>query len=267
MEIQSALAFGRIIERVAERGEVGQASRQRVEGRSPPGGASSFVNEALRSSTPSLPWMITIVAPRHERRFPLGHGVWHKNGVMTPVRARRERPPLDRKKLEELALRYVERFATTRAKLRDYLRRKLRERGWNGETEPDLEAMAEQFAGLGYVDDAAYALSKARSLAGRGYGKRRLVQQMRVAGVDDTDAEAARAHADEEAVSSALRFAERRRLGPFALTAGRDPRDREKGARGDGSRRPQLRPGSSDHGAWPGCGSRSRRASERAARR
>ena len=43
---------------------------------------------------------------------------------MAPVRARRERPPLDHKMLEELALRYVERFATTRAKLRDYLRRK-----------------------------------------------------------------------------------------------------------------------------------------------
>jgi regulatory protein len=147
---------------------------------------------------------------------------------MAPVRTRRERPPLDQKKLEELALRYVERFATTRAKLRDYLRRKLRERGWKGETEPDLETIGEQFAGLGYVDDAGYALSKARSLAGRGYGKRRLVQQMRVAGVAESDGEAARAHADEEAVSSALRFAERRRLGPFAQTAARDPSDREK---------------------------------------
>ena len=148
---------------------------------------------------------------------------------MAPVRARRERPPLDHKMLEELALRYVERFATTRAKLRDYLRRKLRERGWRGESAPDLEAISEQFAGLGYVDDAAYALSKARSLAGRGYGKRRLVQKLRVAGVDESDSESARAHADEEAVSAALRFAERRRLGPFALTAARDPGDREKG--------------------------------------
>ena len=34
--------------------------------------------------------------------------------------------------------------------------------------------------------------------------------------------------ADEEAVSSALRFAERRRLGPFAAAPPRDPRDREK---------------------------------------
>jgi regulatory protein len=147
---------------------------------------------------------------------------------MTPVRARRERPALDHKKLEELALRYVERFATTRSKLRVHLGRKLRERGWSGEGEPDLAAIAERFADLGYVDDAAYALSNARSLAGRGYGKRRLIQKLRIAGVDEADGEDARAHADEAAVSSALRFAERRRLGPFAATEYRDPRDREK---------------------------------------
>jgi regulatory protein len=154
--------------------------------------------------------------------------VWHKNGVMTRVGTLRQRPPLDQKKLEELALRYVERFATTRAKLREYLRRKLRERGWKGETEPDLEAMAERFASLGYVDDAAYALSKAQSLSGRGYGKRRLVQTLRVAGVEENDSEGARAHADEEALSAALRFAERRRLGPFASAPYRDHKDREK---------------------------------------
>jgi regulatory protein len=161
-------------------------------------------------------------------RFPLDRRVWHKNGVMAPVRARKERPPLEQKKLEEMALRYVERFATTRAKLRDYLRRKLRERGWKGDDEPDIEAIGEQFAALGYVDDAAYALGKARTLAGRGYGKRRLVQKLRVAGVEEGDSEEARAHADQEALTAALRFAERRRLGPFAAAPYRDPKEREK---------------------------------------
>ena len=46
-----------------------------------------------------------------------------------------------------------------------------------GEREPDLEAIAEQFAELGYIDDAAYALSKSRALSSRGYGKRRLDQK------------------------------------------------------------------------------------------
>jgi regulatory protein len=147
---------------------------------------------------------------------------------MAPARARRERPPLDQRKLEELALRYVERFATTRAKLRDYLGRKLRERGWEGEREPDAAGIADRFAAQGYIDDSAYALSKARSLSGRGYGKRRLLDKLRAAGVDEADGEDARNHADEEAVASALRFAERRRLGPFAPAPYRDAKQREK---------------------------------------
>src|SRR5215210_3064701 len=128
---------------------------------------------------------------------------------MTPSAARRA-PPLDQKRLEELALRYVERFATTRSKLRDYLKRKLRERGWDGANEPDLVVLAERFAELGYVDDSGFALGTARALAARGYGKRRLVEKLRIAGVGEADGEAARAHADDEAVAAALRFAERR---------------------------------------------------------
>jgi regulatory protein len=147
---------------------------------------------------------------------------------MAPARARQKRPPLDQEKLEQLALRYVERFATTRAKLRAYLARKLRERGWSGHGEPDPAAVAERFAKLGYVDDATYALTKARALTGRGYGKRRLVDKLRAAGVAEDDAEAACAHADEEAVAAALRFAERRRLGPFAAVPLADPKQREK---------------------------------------
>jgi len=172
--------------------------------------------------------MIKAVGRSKSGRFPLGWGVWHKNGHMARPTTRRERPPLDRRKLEDLGLRYVERFATTRAKLRDYLRRKLRERGWAGEGEPDLDAIAERFAELGYIDDAAFALSKARALAGRGYGKRRLIDKLRVAGVGEADSNDARAHADEEAVASALRFAERRRLGPFAAAPLREPKDKEK---------------------------------------
>jgi regulatory protein len=58
-------------------------------------------------------------------------------------------PPLDEGRLNELALRYVGRFATTRAKLRSYLGRKLRERGWDGTREPEIAANAERFAAQG----------------------------------------------------------------------------------------------------------------------
>ena len=141
---------------------------------------------------------------------------------------RKPLPALDESRLNELALRYVGRFATTRAKLRAYLQRKIRERGWAPERRPDLETIADRFAELGYIDDAAFALAKSRALTGRGYGKRRVAQALRVAGVDEADGETALDHADVEAVTAALRFAERRRLGPYSANATTDPKDREK---------------------------------------
>ena len=138
---------------------------------------------------------------------------------MRDPRTRRPRPPLNAASLNELALGYVGRFATTRAKLRTYLHRKLRERGWDGEAAADLDGLADRFAAQGYVDDAAYALSKSRSLTSRGYGLRRVEQSLRTAGVDDADAGSARQYAKEDRVDAALRFAERRRLGPFASAA------------------------------------------------
>jgi regulatory protein len=147
---------------------------------------------------------------------------------MAPPRARRARKPLDGQALERLALRYVERFATTRAKLRAYLARKVRECGWDDPRDADFEGMAERFAKLGYVNDSAYALAKSQALTGRGFGKRRLLATLRAAGVEEADSEPARGHADSEAVHAALRFAQRRRIGPFASTPYRDPKEREK---------------------------------------
>ena len=142
-------------------------------------------------------------------------------------RTRRAPPPLNAEQLRELALRYVGKYATTRAKLRTYLARKLRERGWDGGAAPDLDQLADRFAELGLIDDAAYALAKSRSLSARGYGKRRLSDQLRHAGIDEVDREEATAHADEEAVEAAVRLARRRHIGPFASEVP-DPRQREK---------------------------------------
>jgi regulatory protein len=137
-------------------------------------------------------------------------------------------PPLNESKLNELALRYVGRFSTTRAKLRSYLSRKIRERGWDGPREPEVVQIADRFAEQGYIDDAAYALAKSEALTGRGYGKRRVLEKLRAAGVAEDDGAAARDYADAEAIAAALRFAKRRRIGPFATQTPRDPKEREK---------------------------------------
>jgi len=147
--------------------------------------------------------------------------------VNGPRKARRPPTPLDQQALEQLALGYVGRFATTRAKLGAYLARKLRERGWSGAGEPDPAAIAGRLATIGYIDDRSYALAKARALSARGYGERRLADALRAAGVAGEDQEDARLHGEEQAVEAALRFAERRRIGPYAAAAA-DPPAREK---------------------------------------
>jgi len=147
---------------------------------------------------------------------------------MTFQRQRRAPRPLDPGRLDELALRYVGRFATTRAKLVTYLNRKLHERGWEGDREPAVMAIAERFAGLGYIDDSAYALSKAGALSARGYGKRRLSDTLSRAGIEEHDRRPALDHADGMAVEAAIRFATRKRIGPFGPSSTDDPREREK---------------------------------------
>lgn len=145
---------------------------------------------------------------------------------MEPERTRsgkRARPPLDAEGLERLGLFYAGRYATTRAKLADYLRRKLKERGWSGPAAAPVEALVARFADLGYVDDAAFAEARAGALLRRGYGERRVAQALRVAGIDEEDAAPARREAEEKAQDAALRFARRRRIGPYAET----PLDRE----------------------------------------
>ncbi|WP_159758542.1 regulatory protein RecX [Sphingomonas sp. 8AM] len=147
----------------------------------------------------------------------------------TPPSARTPRripPPLDAAALERLALRYVERFATSRGKLADYLARKIRERGWDG-APADPRDVAQRMADAGYVDDRSFAEQKGAALARRGYGARRVAETLRAAGLDEEDRAPVIDEAHATALESALRLARRKRIGPFAV-ARADPRVRER---------------------------------------
>lgn len=137
--------------------------------------------------------------------------------------SKRPPKPLDSARLEELALAYVARFATSRAKLEAYLRRKLRERGWADEGEPPVAALADRFVDAGYIDDAAYARAKSGSLLRRGYGARRVAQALHAAGIPEeirVDTQP-REGAERQA---ALAMAQKRGFGPFSA----EPPDRAR---------------------------------------
>ena len=157
------------------------------------------------------------------------------------ISGRRREPrrskPLDSARLEELALAYVARFATSAAKLEKYLTRKLRERGFvansaenwlpdENEVDDDgdlareagltkIEEIVMRFVERGYVDDDLYAKTRAGSLLNRGYGARRIEATLRQDGIADELREA-NAPGRGEARKAAVALARKRRFGPFA---------------------------------------------------
>ena len=156
--------------------------------------------------------------------------MWHEYGEMVASetssrRKRRPKRPLDDAALKDLALAYVARFATSSGKLRDYLRRKLRERGFDGPP-PDIEALVERYVALGYVDDAAFARNREEGLRARGYGQRRVEMALRAAGIAE-EIRASVGPSEYDARHAAYRLAERRRFGPFGDPGDRDRRQKQ----------------------------------------
>lgn len=133
-------------------------------------------------------------------------------------RGRRAPRPLNARQLNELALAYVARFATSAGRLDAYLKRKLRERGWEGEGDgaagPDRAGVVARMVELGYVDDRGFAQARAGGMLRRGFGARRISETLARDGIaQDIVAEARGSERDARA--AAVAFARRRRLGPF----------------------------------------------------
>lgn len=138
-------------------------------------------------------------------------------------KARRPKPPLDQAALRSLALFYAGRYATSEAKLAAYLRRKITERGWGEEAEPDIGAVVARLAGLGYVDDLEFARVKAAGLRRKGMGPGRIRTGLHAAGIARETISSLSAMTPEEAVEAAHDFALRKR---FARSD--DPRERRR---------------------------------------
>lgn len=153
--------------------------------------------------------------------------------------SRRPPPKISPSYLENAALHYLERFASSRANLVRVLMRKA-DRSiahWGGEREDAArlaEAVAAKLAGLGYLDDGAYAETKIRSLRRKGASTRLIRATLAAKGVGAETAHGAMAEEDGESeLAAAFTLARRRRLGPYRPPEARAAfRDRDMAALG-----------------------------------
>jgi regulatory protein len=142
----------------------------------------------------------------------------------------RSKRPLGTARLDELALAYVARFATSRAKLTRYLSRKIRESEWSDDIDAvaACESVADRMERLQFLDDRQYAAMRGAAMTRRGLGVRRVKAQLYVDGIAAEDSGEAVAAAEDAAMSAAIGFARRRRFGPFAVRPIDDPKARER---------------------------------------
>lgn len=141
--------------------------------------------------------------------------------------------------LKNVALWYLERYASSAANLRNVLMRRVRDSSAYHGTDPaDGAAMVEElirrYAEAGILNDRLFAETRARSLAARGSSakmiRRKLMEKGVAAGDIDGALEVVREEGGSE-LDAACRYARRRRIGPFRSAEKRaETRDRDLAA-------------------------------------
>jgi regulatory protein len=122
---------------------------------------------------------------------------------------------LDTARVRQLALHYAARYLTSRARLTRYLERKVREAEWGEAEAPDIIAIVDQLAEMRYIDDDAFVRAKASALRRKGWSQSKIRWTLLSDGIgrELIDDQNILEEADEFA--TAIRFAQRKRLGPF----------------------------------------------------
>ena len=132
------------------------------------------------------------------------------------------RKPADVRMMNK-AVDYLGRYASSRHKLAQILQR-FATRKLSDYDPQDIRAALkntlDQCVKLGYIDDRQFAVTTARNQRRLGRSQAMIRQRLRQHALDDATIVQALAEADEDSVNgdlnAAIRFAQRRRLGPFA---------------------------------------------------
>lgn len=130
------------------------------------------------------------------------------------------------RRLENIALHYLQRFATSAENLRRVLMRRVDRSAYHHDTDRDegaawVDDLVARYLKSGLLDDHAYAEGRTTALLRRGVAPRTIRQRLHEKGVDPEAIDAAlRAAAEENPdldLVAAIRLARRRRLGPYRL--------------------------------------------------
>jgi len=139
--------------------------------------------------------------------------------------------------LENAALYYLQRYATSAANLRRVLMRKVKRSCTFHQTEVDdfaplVDELVARYTNVGLIDDKVFAQAKASSLRRQGHSGRSIIARLQVKGLTSAQIEAAMRNVDdgnEDAeIAAAHTYAKRKKLGPWRKKNITDPKDLQK---------------------------------------
>ena len=134
--------------------------------------------------------------------------------------------PLTSRKLEELALSYLNRFDCSARKLQQHLQGRARKLQGGAQAAQWIAEIIERYRASGMLDDARFARNLTSQLGARGKSQRAIAQKLAVRGVPSdlaTELLANRKRDEPGAELDAARaYVRKRRLGPFRAAEQRD---------------------------------------------
>lgn len=143
--------------------------------------------------------------------------------------------------LERSALYYLERYDASSGHLRRLMARKIQVSARIHGTDPEagraaVERLIARLTDAGVLDDARYARARVRGLIARGTSAAMIRDRLRAKSVPAALVDAALAEVaagdPRHELAAALRYAQRRRLGPFRLRERAERRERDLAALG-----------------------------------
>jgi len=153
--------------------------------------------------------------------------------------ARRQPRKVTPTSLRNAALYYLQRYASSAKNLHDVLTRRVHRAGRHHEIDREeaaswISALIQDFQKSGLLDDRIYTEGRVRSMFRQGRSQRLMMLELRNKGVPtDIIEEALAALAEENYApdrTAALRFIQRKRLGPYRLSSRQEYRDRDLAA-------------------------------------
>ncbi len=155
------------------------------------------------------------------------------------------KPPkkISNKYLENAALYYLQRYATSSANLKRVLMRKVKRSCTFHQVpvedfEPMVDQLVQRYMGVGLIDDTVFATARVASLRRQGQSSRAITARLQAKGLTKIQIDAAlqkieaerndRDETEDAELAAALTFIKRKKLGRYRKKPLRDPKDLQK---------------------------------------